>query len=175
LLEDPLYANEVQCRWTELRQSILSDSALVSYIDSTAAYLEGPASRHFQKWPILGTYVWPNNYVGQTFQQEISYLKTWIQNRAAWMDANMFGTCTADHKELLKQKIAVSPNPTQNELFISGLTGTGALLIVDLSGKVVQSIPYQTKDIHIELQAYQNGVYFLVEPTLGIHEKIIKY
>ena len=134
-----------------------------------------PSQRHFLKWPILGTYVWPNNFIGQTYQEEINYLKTWIQNRAAWMDANMFGTCTAENNELLKQQIAISPNPTQNELSISGLTGSGELLIMDLSGKIVLTIPYQTKELHIELQPFQNGVYFLVESTLGIHEKIVKH
>jgi hypothetical protein len=175
LLEDPLYANEVQCRWAELRDSTLSDSAILNYIDSVAAALIIPSQRHFLKWPILGTYVWPNNFIGQTYQEEINYLKTWIQNRAAWMDANMFGTCTAEKNELLKQQIAISPNPTQNELSISGLTGSGELLIMDLSGKIVLTIPYQTKELLIELQPFQNGVYFLVESTLGIHEKIVKH
>lgn len=175
LLEDPLYANEVQCRWVELRDSTLSDSAILNYIDSVAAALIIPSQRHFLKWPILGTYVWPNNFIGQTYQEEINYLKTWIQNRAAWMDANMFGTCTAENNELLKQQIAISPNPTQNELSISGLTGSGELLIMDLSGKIVLTIPYQTKELLIELQPFQNGVYFLVESTLGIHEKIVKH
>jgi hypothetical protein len=37
--------------------------------------------------------VWPNPYVGQTYEDELSHLKTWITARAAWLDANMPGTC----------------------------------------------------------------------------------
>ncbi|MFM6946305.1 MAG: CotH kinase family protein [Flavobacteriales bacterium] len=174
LLEDPLYANEVQCRWTELRNGAFSDSAIISYIDSTANSLIIPAQRHYLKWPILGTYVWPNNYIGQTYQDEINYLKTWIQNRTAWMDANMFGTCYASTIALEASKINISPNPTQNEIHVSGLIGTGEICILDLSGKIVQTVPYTSDHLSIELEQLQNGVYFLSEPNLGIYKKVIK-
>ena len=174
MLQDPLYANDVKCRWTTLRQTVLSDSALVSYIDSNAAALQTPAARHYQKWPILGTYVWPNNFIGQNYQDEINYLKTWIQSRTAWMDANMFGTCTASISEPPYNEITIAPNPTQNEILVSGLTGVGELLILDLSGKIVQQVPFQTEQVRIPLQQLQNGVYFIAEPGLGIYKKVLK-
>lgn len=174
LLQDPLYANDVKCRWTTLRQTIFSDSALVSYIDSNAAALQTPAARHYQKWPILGTYVWPNNFIGQNYQDEINYLKTWIQSRTAWMDVNMFGTCTASTSEPQYNEITIAPNPTQNEILVSGLTGVGELLILDLSGKIVQQVPFQTEQVRIPLQQLQNGVYFIAEPGLGIYKKVLK-
>jgi hypothetical protein len=174
LLQDPLYANDVKCRWTTLRQSVLSDSALISYIDSSAAALHTPAARHYQKWPILGMYVWPNNFIGQTYQDEINYLKTWIQSRTAWMDANMFGTCTVGIDELQPNMITIAPNPTQNEILVSGLTGAGEILIIDLSGKIVQRVSFQTEHVSITLQHLQNGVYFIAEPGLGIYNKVLK-
>ena len=174
LLQDPLYANDVKCRWTTLRQTVFSDSALISYIDSNAAALQTPAARHYQKWPILGTYVWPNNFIGQNYQDEINYLKTWIQSRTAWMDANMFGTCTASINEPHYNQITIAPNPTQNEILVSGLTGVGELLILDLSGKIVQQVPFQTEQVRILLQQLQNGVYFIAEPGLGIYKKVLK-
>lgn len=174
LLQDPLYANDVKCRWTTLRQTVLSDSALVSYIDSSAAALQIPAARHYQKWPILGMYVWPNNFIGQTYQDEINYLKTWIQSRTAWMDANMFGTCTAGIDELQPNQITIAPNPTQNEILVSGLTGAGEILIIDLSGKIVLRVCFQTEHVSIALQQLQNGVYFIAEPGLGIYKKVLK-
>jgi hypothetical protein len=174
MLEDSLYANEVQCRWTQLRQSIWSDSSLIHYIDSIATILSDPALRHYQKWPILGTYVWPNNYIGQTYQDEVNYLKTWITDRAAWMDANMFGTCTASLFEWNPSLIQLQPNPTQNQLQITGLQGKGVLFIMDLSGKIVKQVAYHQPSIDIELQQLQNGVYVISEPNKGIYEKIIK-
>ena len=174
MLEDSLYANEVNCRWTELRQSTLSDTVLFQYIDSMANLLEIPAQRHYQKWPILGNYVWPNNFIGQTYQEEITYLKNWISNRTAWMDANMFGTCTANHPELLQTNLVIYPNPTTSMLQISGLTGNGQLEIIDSFGKSLLSFPYHTESIEIDVRHLSNGIYFISESNKGLHEKIIK-
>jgi hypothetical protein len=41
---------------------------------------------NFKVWQILGVYVWPNNYVGKTYQEELNYLKEWIKSRLTWMD-----------------------------------------------------------------------------------------
>lgn len=174
MLEDSLYANEVNCRWTELRQSTLSDTVLFQFIDSMANLLEIPAQRHYQKWPILGNYVWPNNFIGQTYQEEITYLKNWISNRTAWMDANMFGTCTANHSELLQTNLVIYPNPTTSMLQISGLTGNGQLEIIDSFGKSLLSFPYHTESIEIDVRHLSTGIYFISESNKGLHEKIIK-
>ncbi len=174
MLEDTLYANEVNCRWTELRQSTLSDTVLFQFIDSMANLLEIPAQRHYQKWPILGNYVWPNNFIGQTYQEEITYLKNWISNRTTWMDANMFGTCTANHPELLQTNLVIYPNPTTSMLQISGLTGNGQLEIIDSFGKSLLSFPYHTESIEIDVRHLSTGIYFISESNKGLHEKIIK-
>ena len=174
MLQDPLFANEVKCRWTNLRQSTLSNAALTTYIDSVAALLSVPAVRHYQKWPILGAYVWPNNFIGQSYQAEVNYLKTWIQNRTAWMDANMFGTCTAAVPTFTKPIIEIYPNPTTEAIQITGLQDAGQLLILDLSGKVIQFCNYQSQTTQIDLTQLQNGIYFISEPTKGIYERIIK-
>jgi hypothetical protein len=174
MLQDPLFANEVKCRWTTLRQSSLSDAALTSYIDSVATLLSVPAARHYQKWPILGAYVWPNNFIGQTYQEEVNYLKTWIQNRTTWMDANMFGTCTASLSENNANEIIIAPNPAQIKIDVSGLSGNGTLQIKDLFGKTIHQIVYDQTSVEIELQQLQNGIYFISEPTKGIYEKFIK-
>lgn len=174
MLEDPTYANDVNCRWTDLRQTVLSDSSLLNYIDSMASILAVPAERHYQKWPILGTYVWPNNFVGTSYQAEVNYLKTWIQNRTAWMDANMFGTCTASISEFNYESIKLFPNPTSSVVTISGLPNQGELYIIDVFGKNVLTIPYQSNSIDLDMSLLKNGIYFISEPNKGIHEKISK-
>lgn len=174
LLEDTLYANDVNCRWTQLRQTLLSDTVLFAYIDSLAAVLEQPALRHYQKWPILGNYVWPNNFVGQTYQEEVDYLKNWIAQRTAWMDVNMFGTCTANVSEEDKPSIKVYPNPSSAVTSILGLPNQGLLHLLDLSGKIIQTISYQNNSVQFDLSFLENGIYFIYDPINGIHEKIIK-
>ena len=34
--------------------------------------------RNFERWPILGQWIWPNSYVGTTYESEINYLKNWF-------------------------------------------------------------------------------------------------
>jgi hypothetical protein len=136
--------------------------------------LTAPAQRHYQKWPILSTYVWPNNYIGQTYQEEINYLKTWIQNRTAWMDANMFGSCNASVLENNIPSLQIYPNPSSDQIQVSGLLGEGKLHLTDLSGKVIQTIHFQNQTIQIDLTQLQNGIYFISIPQHGIYEKFIK-
>jgi len=174
MLQDPLFANEVNCRWTTLRQSTLHDDTLIHYIDSLALQLAEPASRHYQKWPILGNYVWPNNFIGQTFQEEINYLKSWIMQRTAWMDANMFGTCNANQQEFSPNPITIHPNPTTGAFQLTGLPSEGQIFILDLSGKIIKEQKYSSPSILINIEELKRGIYFISLPNFGIYEKIIK-
>lgn len=60
LLEDTAFANNLKCRWTMLRDNLLSDNWFDQYIDSVALLLNESQERNFTVWPILGVYVWPN-------------------------------------------------------------------------------------------------------------------
>jgi hypothetical protein len=73
-------------RWQELRQSIFSEEYIMSMIDSAIAVIAEAQVRNFQRWPILDQYVWPNAYVGGSFENEINYLTDWITDRLEWMD-----------------------------------------------------------------------------------------
>jgi len=33
--------------------------------------------------------VWPNTFVGETYQEEVEFLKEWLTERLTWMDANI--------------------------------------------------------------------------------------
>ena len=92
---DPYFANKVDCRWQELRQTYFNPDRINDYIDSVVTVLDEAQQRNFQRWPILGTYVWPNPVYPATYAGEITYLKTWIQDRITWLDQNMIGDCSA--------------------------------------------------------------------------------
>jgi len=40
-------------------------------------------------WPILGQYVWPNFFIGDSWDEEIEHLKEWTVARMTWMDENI--------------------------------------------------------------------------------------
>lgn len=93
LLEDENYRNQLQCRWIEHRSSAWSNDSITSTIDSLSNYLEAAAIRNFARWETLGMYVWPNYYIGQTYEEEIEILRNWTIDRLEWIDMNLLGIC----------------------------------------------------------------------------------
>ncbi len=91
LLTDPLFVDQLQVRWEQLRGSAFSNQAIMNKIDSYVELLNatGASKANFEKWPVLNEYVWPNNYVGNTYPAEITYLKNWIDQRLMWLDTEI--------------------------------------------------------------------------------------
>ena len=117
-LTDKEYVNKFKDRWNELRAGPFMTSAIHHFIDSTASVLEEAQIRNFQRHDILGDYIWPNNYVGGSYQAEISYLKTWISNRFDWLDGSINAIVTGLPDNLSTLEIKVSPNPFNQDVFI---------------------------------------------------------
>ncbi len=92
LMSDPEYVRQLKTRWTQYRQEDYSDEHIEFVIDSLVADLtcEGAVDRNQQAWRIIGKNVWPNYFVGQTYGEEIDYLKDWIQKRVAFLDKNWY-------------------------------------------------------------------------------------
>lgn len=114
LLQDSTFQNKIKCRWDDMRAGAFHTDTIMDYIDTVAAYLDESQQRNFQQWPILGSYVWPNNFIGNTYQEEINYLKSWTTDRLNWLDANITGTCwpwtgIAENEETFP--VDVFPNP----------------------------------------------------------------
>jgi hypothetical protein len=95
LLSHDQFINKLKCRWTTLRETVFYKDSLLYFVDAMQNYLQESSQRNFQRWQILGTYIWPNRFVGSTWNAEVSYLKTWIEIRLEWMDMNMPGVCAA--------------------------------------------------------------------------------
>jgi hypothetical protein len=90
LRQDSNYIKDTKARWAELRATRLSNTAINAMYDSLSALVaDGPASRNFQRWGIMGVWQWPNNFVGSSWQSEADYLRRWTLDRMAWMDANI--------------------------------------------------------------------------------------
>lgn len=93
LMQDPAYVTQLKERWLTLRSSQLSNAAILGRISDYQAVLNesGSANENFETWPVLGTYIWPNNFVGSSYDQELDYLSSWIENRLSWLDTEIAG------------------------------------------------------------------------------------
>ncbi len=87
-LEDPYFTEKLKSRWAELRGSVISDNAILNIIDTQVEEMSdaGLIDRNFEKWPILMEEVWPNAFVGGTYEAEIMWMKDWLMTRTSWID-----------------------------------------------------------------------------------------
>ena len=88
LMQDPAFVAQLKVRWSAIRGGAFSESVIMAKID-TYSYTLGSAgaiSENFEIWNILGIYLWPNNFVGNTYNEEKEYLKGWILGRLTWLD-----------------------------------------------------------------------------------------
>ncbi len=87
LFDDANFQQRWIDRWFELRQTAFTTEKLLADVDAMAARLAEAQVRNFQKWRILGVNISPNWYVGQTYEDEINWMKQWIVERVEWIDA----------------------------------------------------------------------------------------
>lgn len=115
-IEDPYFVTVLKHRWEKLRKDVISKNTIDGFIDSCQLVLKEPQERNFEKFNILNTYVWPNNYVGGTYDNEVSYLKNWISDRIDWLDSEMDAIDPAfpnslEASRLRDMTVRVYPNP----------------------------------------------------------------
>jgi len=89
LFEDPDFRVKTADRWFDLRETVFSNAKLLADIDGYAALLHEAQARNFERWDTLGQSVdynpsgWRDR---DTYQKEVDWLKTWLEDRLAWMD-----------------------------------------------------------------------------------------
>jgi hypothetical protein len=92
LMEDPYFRDLAKTRWTWLRQNQLDDAGIHALIDSVLTYIDEAKDRNYERWPILGQYVWPNyDWYGNTYSDEVDYFEDFLFSRLGWMDYNFPG------------------------------------------------------------------------------------
>lgn len=189
LLEDTVFANELRCRYEDIRRNILSEAHIFARIDSVASYLGESQGWHFQRWGNLGVATGTPEVEApsQTYAEEIQKLKDWIHRRLVWMDANMFGTLNGcSFMGLADLQTAATlvawPNPFKSHLTIEWPEGdfSGATVhFLDQSGREINS--WKAAEIintegNMELETAENlsnGVYF-VEIVQGDSRRTLK-
>jgi hypothetical protein len=171
LMEDSAYKAHLLCRWKEVRANMLSTDNIDHLIDSIYSLVGEAQKRHFTKWPVLGTYVWPNPQpIPTSYDGEISSLKQWIANRLSWIDNNLpqVGICANPVLVNNTFQMHVWPNPVIN-LFtltiISDKTQTAQITIFNSEGKRMlfakETLLTGTNNIRFNVATWSRGIYHL--------------
>jgi hypothetical protein len=172
LVGDSQFRDDFHCRWDELRVDVLHTDTILNFIDSVVLEIEDARIRNFNRWNTIGTYVWPNAYIGATYEDEVNYLKNWITLRLGWMDNHMIGSnancVTPTNEQSLKQNIAkVYPNPFNDLLsFESNSNEPITIHLYDALGRMTETVHlspfnafYQMNTKHLTAGMYFYTVY----------------
>lgn len=175
LFDNTDFRNKVYARWQSVKLNLINTQKIYGYIDSLTVLLDESKTRNFEKWPVIGVWVWPNYYVGQTYQQEISYLKNWIAFRLNWIDNNIIGEPTGTENTNPEYPIEFKldqnyPNPFNPSTMISWqspVNGWQNLSVFDaLGNKVVmlvdefRSVGSYNLEFKINSFNLSSGVYY---------------
>jgi len=117
----PEVSNQINCRWNGLRDGPLHTDSLMDFLNLKELEMGNAPKRNFERWEILGEYVWPNDYVGETYDEEITFLKNWLTTRLEWMDDNMLGDCSLASIEKQDEVYSLAgayPNPATDYFYL---------------------------------------------------------
>lgn len=93
LMEDPYFRDLARTRWNSLRAGPLNNEVLQSSIDSLVLLIDEAQVRNYERWPILGEYVWPNyDWQNNTYEDEVDFFENFLFARLQWMDNNLQGS-----------------------------------------------------------------------------------
>ena len=168
LLSDPAFRQKLNTRWDELRAGPFATETILQYVDDQVAELDDAQQRNFERWPVLGEYVWPNYYVGNTFEQEVTWLKSWITDRLEWLDTYMPGVITAvDEEHSLSTHTRLYPNPFQETLnigYVIDRPGNVSIELTDMIGRSAGvyhqgNISAGNYNLTIDTSTFPGGIY----------------
>jgi hypothetical protein len=161
MLRDNYFLELLQKNYKTYRTkgNLLDLEVLNKQIDAYVSELKEPQSRNFQKWNILGKYVWPNPQpVPANYEGEVKELKDWLANRLRWLDQNMPEPYYITANEPIQiSQLSVYPNPflDQIQLRLHAQVSQKALLeAFDISGKkvIMQNLELNSGENNIELK-----------------------
>ncbi|MED9996542.1 MAG: CotH kinase family protein [Paludibacteraceae bacterium] len=83
LFEDPAFVKLVKERFAYFYNN---QNEIFAEINKNAEYLKYAAVENNSKWGTLYQYTWPNNEVLGSYQNEVQYLKSWLNRRFEWLN-----------------------------------------------------------------------------------------
>ncbi len=169
MLQDPTFADEINCRYFALRQTVLSLDHLYAFMDSIYNAVKVPQENHFKRWQVLGVRTGAPEIEppAQTWEEEVERLKNWIRIRLNWLDENMVGDsdhCPALHHEIPDEGAALRlfPNPAVDHFYLEALSPITNVEIYEISGRkmICRKIPSQ-HSVEMGTTSLQKGLYLV--------------
>lgn len=144
LMESNYFKNLAYTRWQYLRENEISNEILMYQIDSITNLIDNAQERNYERWPILGQYVWPNyNWYGNDYQDEVAFFEDWLFNRLEWIDENIEGEMLYPEAILSGNYPTIHIDLSQEYFSRPSLKPKFFNLIGDTSGLNIDSVIYK--------------------------------
>ena len=175
LYYEPDFKSKFQVKWKGLRQSVFSTDKVMAFIDSCANYLNEAQQRNFQRWPVLGVFIWRETTGYQnrnTYQKEIDYMKSFVSARLKWLDDSLHYTSNVVAEPQTQPAFfSLSqnyPNPFNPSTVINYYLPVASPVVVkvyDILGQEVTTLVNEVKSaghyfITFNASTLSSGVYF---------------
>ncbi|MFN8259119.1 MAG: CotH kinase family protein [Bacteroidales bacterium] len=164
LMNDTGFLNQVKLRYTQLRQTILSEEYLFGYIDSVNNLIHQAQKRHYQKWQILGQNVGAPevDFIPSTYEGETLKFKNWISTRLQWLDSKLLVSASVPHFNASTDYFTISPNPAKDNLKITAGKTISGCIISNTSGKILTvEASIRKQEFEINTSGLNPGVYLI--------------
>ena len=173
MMEDMSYRSVFISRWKELRKGAFCTDSVMMFLDNTIELLGEAIARNFEKWPVIGIYVWPNYFVGNSFEEEVDHLTGWLTDRMDWIDANIMLAGDYNGNASIAD-ILIFPNPVRERMNLYyNSTGFGKVRIelFNLLGKKVFSREISPSGwglqyLDLDIYPVRSG-YYILKATQG--------
>lgn len=106
LFKDEEFCQRVIDRYKGLRQGVLSEDAIMSFIDEAVAYLGPSIERNWAVWGYTfqtDDYIQPEDRRPETYEEAVSDLKSFIRDRGAWLDRYIENLRQYSHESAVKK------------------------------------------------------------------------
>ncbi|GAB5536998.1 MAG: CotH kinase family protein [Rubricoccaceae bacterium] len=169
---DP-FQDALALRWAELREGVLHPDSLTDWVDDTATLLDEAQARNFERWPVLGEFVWPNVdgfETRTTYASEVAQLKQWLQDRGEALNA-VFPVDAAEAPQTTSslRVSTLGPNPARGTSRISVALASPqsvTLDVFDLRGRHVARLhdgmlPIGATSFTLDTHSLSAGLYLI--------------
>jgi len=179
LVREPQFANRIMQRWQSLRSGILAKNEIEDLIDSFADSVMEAKERNFKVFSgpgDAGTGFWVTPkifYSFNTYQDEIDYLKQWLNDRMNWMDENLPLLTGIGENYInnipeefsLRQNYPNPFNPSTEIKYQIPTAGLVSIKVFDILGREVETLVNDTKEAgyystKFDGSKFASGVYF---------------
>jgi hypothetical protein len=133
----------------------LSNEQLKATIDNLSATIGDAQKLHYQRFPVLNEWLWPNSVVKGSYSGEVDYLKSWVLDRSKWLDGVIGAFISKDEDtSVIKVPLLAFPNPVRDKLNISYPSNQIVqITLFDARGSLIKTNKIATANNAIELDA----------------------